>query len=593
MVFSSILFLWIFLPIVLIGNRIMGGIPGKMEQRRTAQNRFLLLASLVFYGWGGIYYLLLMLAVILINYVAGLSMEREESRKQLSLILAIVLNLGLLGYFKYFNLLISTIETVGGMKQGGLGFKEVILPIGISFYIFQAMSYTIDVYRGKTKVQRNLPDFALYVSLFPQLVAGPIVRADQFIPQLYKPFFLGRREFGIALFWILNGLCKKLILSDYLAVSFVDRVFANPLLYTPFENFSALLVYSLQVYADFSGYTDIAIGVAMLMGFYLPLNFNSPYKATNAAGFWKRWHISLSNWLKDYLYIPLGGNRNSTPGTFIIPTVMLLVVVLMAKNLYVTAAAVALVVVLAIVYAVAPRHRKEFATNLNNFDTMLLGGMWHGASFNFITWGALNGLGILVYKWWKKKGPLYRIIAIALIYVGVKCLYHFFPIPVLSMFHFALMVTAAAIILLNLVPFVAGRRYRESKFKHGLNTVWNTFLTFIFISFTRLFFRSGSNLDPAEANETAWRTATQMVERIGGHWNWQQVPDILANYAPVFIVFLIGMIIHWLPDRFKRRYRLWFAAMPLPVMLLAVVLTVFIVYQFITADLQPFIYFQF
>ncbi len=360
-----------------------------------------------------------------------------------------------------------------------------------------------------------------------------------------------------------------------------------------FENFSALLVYSLQVYADFSGYTDIAIGVAMLMGFYLPLNFNSPYKATNAAGFWKRWHISLSNWLKDYLYIPLGGNRNSTPGTFIIPTVMLLVVVLMAKNLYVTAAAVALVVVLAIVYAAAPRHRKEFATNLNNFDTMLLGGMWHGASFNFITWGALNGLGILVYKWWKKKAPLYRIIAIALIYVGVKCLYHFFPIPVLSMFHFALMVTAAAIILLNLVPFVAGRRYRESKFKHGLTTVWNTFLTFIFISFTRLFFRSGSNLDPAEANETAWRNATQMVERIGGHWNWRQVPDILANYAPVFIVFLIGMIIHWLPDRFKRRYRLWFAAMPLPVMLLAVVLTVFIVYQFITADLQPFIYFQF
>ena len=202
-------------------------------------------------------------------------------------------------------------------------------------------------------------------------------------------------------------------------------------------------------------------------------------------------------------------------------------------------------------------------------------------------------MGILVYKWWKKKGPLYRIIAIALIYVGVKCLYHVFPIPVLSMFHFALMVTAAAIILLNLVPFVAGRRYRESKFKHGHTTVWNTFLTFIFISFTRLFFRSGSNLDPAEANETAWRTATQMVERIGGHWNWQQVPDILANYAPVFIVFLIGMIIHWLPDRFKRRYRLWFAAMPLPVMLLAVVLTVFIVYQFITADLQPFIYFQF
>jgi hypothetical protein len=154
-------------------------------------------------------------------------------------------------------------------------------------------------------------------------------------------------------------------------------------------------------------------------------------------------------------------------------------------------------------------------------------------------------------------------------------------------------IIAAAIILLNLVPFVAGRRYRESKFKHGLNTVWNTFLTFIFISFTRLFFRSGSNLDPAEANETAWRTATQMVERIGGQWNWSQVPAILDNYAPVFIVFLIGMIIHWLPDRFKRRYRLWFAAMPLPLIILAAAAAVLLAYQFITADMQPFIYFQF
>ena len=382
-------------------------------------------------------------------------------------------------------------------------------------------------------------------------------------------------------------------MADWLAVSFVDRVFENPLLYTSFENFSALLVYSLQVYADFSGYTDIAIGVAMLMGFYLPLNFNSPYKATNAAGFWKRWHISLSNWLKDYLYIPLGGNRNSTPGTYIIPAVMLTVVVLMAKTLWVTIAAIAVAVVLLLVYALAPRHRRELSTNLNNFDTMLLGGMWHGASFNFITWGALNGLGILVYKWWKGKGPLYRIVAIALIYLASKSLYHFFPYPVFSMFHFALMVVAAAVILLNVVPLLWGKRYHPSRFKQGLILVWNTLLTFVFISFTRLFFRSGSNLDPAEANETAWRTATQMVERIGGTWNWQQVPAILSNYAPVFIVFLLGMIVHWLPDRFKRRYRLWFASMSLWLMVLGTVVVVFVVYQFITADLQPFIYFQF
>ena len=144
------------------------------------------------------------------------------------------------------------------------------------------------------------------------------MRADQFVPQLYKKFFLSRRQFGIAVFWILNGLAKKLIMSDYLAVNFVDRVFNNPSLFTAFENFSALFIYSLQVYADFSGYTDIAIGVAMLMGFYLPKNFNSPYKAKSPGEFWKRWHISLSRWLQDYLYIPLGGNRNGTFGSFCI-----------------------------------------------------------------------------------------------------------------------------------------------------------------------------------------------------------------------------------------------------------------------------------
>ena len=362
---------------------------------------------------------------------------------------------------------------------------------------------------------------------------------------------------------------------------------------TSFENFSALIIYSLQVYADFSGYTDIAIGVAMLMGFYLPKNFNSPYKATNPAGFWKRWHISLSNWLKDYLYIPLGGNRNSTLGTYLIPSVMLLVVALMAKSRPITLTAILLVALLALVYWVFPRHRKDMNTNLNNFNTMLLGGMWHGASFNFITWGALNGLGILVYKTWKKWGPWARILGISAVYLAFKSAYHYFPVPVLSMFHFAFMVAAPVIILFNLVPAFWGRHYRNSRFKDTVVMVWNTFFTFIFISFTRLFFRSGSNLNPAEANEVAWRTATQMVERIGGQWNWQQVPAILQNYSAVFVVFLIGMVIHWLPERFKRRYRLWFAQMPLWLMLLVVVASVFCLYQFITADLQPFIYFQF
>ena len=570
--------------------------------RRLWRNGYLFLVSLFFYYKTSGKYVLLLIFSTIVGYFLGLLFDNMRSRQERTgrstqsarktlMILGVAVNLGVLCYFKYAYFFTDIFNTIASTHYSIA--NAILLPVGISFFTFQNISYIVDVYKGRVRHADNILDFGFYTTFFPQLVAGPIIRADQFVPQLYKPYFLTRRQFGIAVFWILNGLFKKLILSDYLAVSFVDRVFDNPLLFTSFENFSALLIYSLQVYADFSGYTDIAIGVAMLMGFYLPKNFNSPYKATNAAGFWKRWHISLSNWLKDYLYIPLGGNRNGTLGTFLIPTVMLVVVALMAKNPYVTAAAVGLVVLLSLVYWIFPRHRKDLTTNLNNFDTMLLGGLWHGASFNFITWGALNGLGILVYKTWKKWGPWARIFGIAAVYLLVKCAYHYYPVPVLSMFHFAFMVIAVAIILLNLVPAFGGRHYKGSKFKDGVVLVWNTFLTFIFISFTRLFFRSGSNLDPAEANEVAWRTATQMVERIGGQWNWQQVPAILDNYASVFIVFLIGMVIHWLPERFKRRYRLWFAQMPLWLMLVVVVVGVFFVYQFITADLQPFIYFQF
>lgn len=568
--------------------------------RRLWRNGYLFLVSLFFYYKTSGEYVVLLAFATVVGYFLGMRFDHlahkgsETKRHRFWLmVLGVVVNLGVLCYFKYAYFFTDIFNTIASTHYSIA--NAILLPVGISFFTFQNISYIVDVYKGKVQHADNILDFGFYTTFFPQLVAGPIIRADQFIPQLYKPYFLSRRQFGIAVFWIMNGLFKKLILSDYLAVSFVDRVFENPLLYTSFENFSALLVYSLQVYADFSGYTDIAIGVAMLMGFYLPKNFNSPYKATNPAGFWKRWHISLSNWLKDYLYIPLGGNRNSTPGTFIIPSVMLAVVALMAKTQWVTITAISLVVFLALIYWVFPRHRKTFATNLNNFDTMLLGGMWHGASFNFITWGALNGLGILVYKNWKKAQPPLRILIIFTLYAAVNLANLYYPCAVLSMFNFALMVIAAGIIFLELWGLLSRSIFKSSNHQIFKSTykVWNVLLTFLFISFTRLFFRSGSNLDPAEANEVAWRTATQMVERIGGEWNWQQVPAILDNYAAVFITFLVGMIIHWLPERFKRRYRLWFAQMPIPLMLLVVVLGVVVVYQFITADLQPFIYFQF
>ncbi len=596
---------WAFFFIVYTGFCLIVSVGGGTAQmtraRRLWRNGYLFFVSLFFYYKTSGNYVALLIFATVVGYFLGVRFDRlgqreaasgrsTRSRRKALMVAGVVVNLAVLCYFKYAYFFTDIFNTIANAHYSIA--NAIILPVGISFFTFQNISYIVDVYKGKVRHADNILDFGFYTTFFPQLVAGPIIRADQFIPQLYRPFHLGRRQFGIALFWVMNGLFKKIILSDYLAVSFVDRVFDNPLLYTSFENFAALLVYSLQVYADFSGYTDIAIGVAMLMGFYLPKNFNSPYKATNPAGFWKRWHISLSNWLKDYLYIPLGGNRNGTASSYLILGIMLAVVALMAKTAWVTITVASLIALLALLFLCFPRHRREFATNLNNFDTMLLGGMWHGASFNFITWGALNGLGILVYKNWKRLRPMARMLAIAVLYGVVRILSRQFPCPALNMFEFAFRVIAIAIVVLEHLGMIAsGTKYHTAASR--LYLVWNTFFCFCFISFTRLFFRSGSNLNPAEANETAWRTATQMVERIGSPWNWHQIPAILDNYAPVFVVFLIGMIIHWLPERFKRRYRLWFAQMPLWLMLLVVVAGVFVVYQFITADLQPFIYFQF
>jgi D-alanyl-lipoteichoic acid acyltransferase DltB (MBOAT superfamily) len=422
-------------------------------------------------------------------------------------------------------------------------------------------------------------------------VAGPIVRANEFIPQLHKKYFLSRRQFGIAVFWIMNGLVKKIVLSDYIAVNFIDRVFDRPLLYTGFENLMALFGYSLQVYADFSGYTDIAIGVAMLMGFYLPVNFNSPYKAQNPTDFWRRWHMSLSRWLRDYLYIPLGGNRTAGVTSYAVLSVILLIAAFRLKNIWFTlvVCTVIAVVLLLRFLPAAKGHRKTLGTNVNNMDTMLLGGLWHGSSFNFITWGGLNGLGILVHKWWRNRSWHTRFAALAAVTLALTITRHLTDSPLLNLLAFC-----CQVLLVGFAVVYGLQRFgKYPNFNLKLSTGWSVLITFVFISFTRLFFRSGSNLDPAEANETAWRTASQMVDRIGSHWNLSPIPDILSNYSPVFLLFAAGMLVHWLPTRFKRRYRLWFASMPLWLMCLLCIALAVTLYQFVTADLQPFIYFQF
>ena len=323
-------YFWAFFALVYVLFAIIMEAGGKHSKRGRLhmRNVFLMGVSWFFYYKTSGLFLLILLFVTLSDWLIAKQIYRSNGeggvvgrrKARVWLAVSVVIDLGLLCYFKYSYFFTNLVNDVLGSDFAvfdifayiGNGFSasgryivdKIVLPVGISFYLFQVLSYTIDVYRGMVQPVRNILDFGFYVSFFPGLVAGPIVRANEFIPQLYRPFSVSRRLAGLAIFWILNGLIKKIVLSDYLAINLIDRVFDNPLLFSGFENLFALFAYSLQVYADFSGYTDIAIGIAMLLGFYLPQNFDSPYKSRNPQEFWRRWHMSLSRWLKSYLYIP-------------------------------------------------------------------------------------------------------------------------------------------------------------------------------------------------------------------------------------------------------------------------------------------------
>lgn len=599
----------VFALILSIGNN-----QSQMTNRRLhLRNVYLMFVSWFFYYKTSGLFLCLLAFVTLSDWLIARRIKANGERPMAKawLCLSIAIDLGLLAYFKYayfftdaFNDLFGTSYTI---------VDKIILPVGISFYTFQVISYTVDVFRKRIEPVKNILDFGFYVSFFPQLVAGPIVRAEEFIPQLYKPFRLSRRAFGIAVFWILNGLAKKIIMSDYLAINLIDRVFDNPLLFSGFENLFALFAYSLQVYADFSGYTDIAIGVAMLMGFYLPMNFNSPYKSQSPQEFWRRWHMSLGRWLKSYLYIPFGGNRSIGFGTYFWVTVIALVSasltgwwwqILVPFALFMISVAIGDKVLqrrgLTVNEAngltakrsnsAAVEKRKLLYANLNSFITQVLGGLWHGASWNFIIWGGINGFGMIVEKIWREVGWHVRFALMSLLTAGLCTADYLTNLPAWRLFA----VWAA------IVWVVTAMRYlywlcegAETKFTKAMGTVWAVLQTFVFITFTRLFFRSSSNLDPATANEVAWATAKNMVHQIGGAWSNAIIPEFLWAYRYVVLMFIAGMVIHWLPTNWKRRYRLWFTAMPLWLMVVVVCLALVVIYQFVVADAQPFIYFQF
>ena len=567
-------YFWAFFALVYaLFALIMEAVPDRLGNKKLhLRNVYLMFVSWFFYYKTSGLFLLILAFITLSEWLIAAQVHKHKTANPQSVIpklllaLSVTIDLGLLAYFKYAYFFTNVVNDWFGTEfrvfdvfayigngfstSGRFSVDTIVLPVGISFYIFQVISYTVDVFRGRIQPVKNILDFDFYVSFFPQLVAGPIVRAEEFVPQLYKPFHLSRRAFGIAVFWIINGLAKKIIMSDYLAVNIIDRVFENPLLFSGFENLFALFAYSLQVYADFSGYTDIAIGIAMLMGFYLPMNFNSPYKSKTPQEFWRRWHMSLGRWLKSYLYIPLGGNRT-------------------------------------ILGFKAP---KLWAANFNSLITQVLGGLWHGASWNFVLWGAINGVGMIIEKIWRETGWHLRFAAMTLLTAGLCIADYLTNLPVWRLF-----AVWAAIIW-----FVTAVRYiyflcegADTKFTKALGTAWAVLQTFTFITFTRLFFRSSSNLDPATANEVAWETAKNMVNQIGGAWTNAVILPFLWEFRWVVAMFVAGMVIHWLPTNWKRRYRLMFSAMPLWLIVLVVCFAIIVIYQFVTADMQPFIYFQF
>ena len=577
-----------------------------LHSKPLLRNGYLFAVSLFFYYKTSGVFLGLLLFVIVYNFFAAKLLHRMRNERGRSALtaLSVAVDIGVLAYFKYsyfladflnrlFGLSIAVHDVLGewmNLLTGTALFRvdAIILPVGISFFTFQAVSYIVDVKRRTIAPVENFLDFGFYLSFFPQLVAGPIVRASEFIRQLHRPYRLSRRWFGIAVFWILNGLAKKLVLSDYIAVNFCDRVFENPLLYSGFENLSALFCYSLQVYADFSGYTDIATGVALLMGFWLPKNFDSPYKARNTQQFWRRWHMSLSRWLRDYLYIPLGGNRNASAGTWLIIAGVAVIGSFLSGSVWVALGVLAIAAGIGLWARKRPADRKIITTNINSMNTMLLGGLWHGASWNFMIWGGLNGIGMIIYKLWTGRTMRQKLLIAGAFTLLTGAFARWTPAPVWNLFFVWLLLIFCGTSVKALWRSLSGGRSLR-----GLSDAWDIFQTFVFITFTRLFFRSGSNLDPASANEQAWNTAKHMVNQIGSAWDLSLIPAMVRQHRSVLLLFAAGMLIHWLPERFKRRYRLAFARLPLPWMALAVLLTVFVCYQFITADLQSFIYFQF
>ncbi|WP_299248698.1 MBOAT family O-acyltransferase [uncultured Aquimarina sp.] len=514
-------------------------------RKKSLRSAYLFAISLLFYYKTSGFFIGILLFSTVNDFFLGKAIYHSKSIfvKKALVAISVIINLGTLCYFKYayfftesYNNLFNTdYEVINYLAQFANTWASadyftvdtIILPVGISFYTFQTISYSVDIYRKQIKPLNSIIDFGFFVSFFPQLVAGPIVRAADFVPQIRKEINITKEDFGNATFMILKGLIKKMLFADFIAMNFMDRVFDVPEMFSGFTNIMAMFGYSLQIYGDFSGYTDIAIGLALLMGYKLPVNFNSPYKAIHCGDFWKRWHISLSSWLKDYLYIPIGGNRNGSIFSYVFIIVFTFLGAFAYADFGIAIISTAGIGLLLIVTLFSAKLAWHFNRNVNIMITMLVGGLWHGASWKFVIWGGLNGLGVVAYKYWRQISP-----------------------------------------------------YENSN--AWLATIWKITFTFIFITFTRIYFR-GNSMDHID----------RFYQSIMTNMDWANALIVLWEYRVVFIVMLIGYITHWLPYKTKDWLLDQFIKSNVVIKGLIATIVAIICYQTYAADFQPFIYFQF
>jgi alginate O-acetyltransferase complex protein AlgI len=478
LIFSTSLFFFLFLFFLFFYN-----IFGKNKMVRLG---LLIVFSIYFYYKSTGYYsgILVVSAVINFFFTKWIAFTENIFKRRLLFILTLILNLGILGYFKYTNFIIQVIADISNKHIDPLA---IFLPIGISFYTFKSLNYVFDVYLGMLKPTKSFRDFCVYIFFFPNLLAGPIDRASDFIPQVEKELFLSKEDLGKAAFLIMVGLLKKVVIADYISLNFVDRIFDFPLRYTGIENLLAIYGYALQIYCDFSGYSDLAIGIGLFLGFKLMDNFNSPFKATSVADFWRRWHISLSKWLLDYLFKPMQFSMRSL---------------------------------------------RVWANVIALFLTFVICGLWHGAGWNFILWGTLHGFmmsfALLVQK---PKQKLYTILHI-----------------------------------------------NNTKFLRVIQTI----ITFHLIAVSFLIFR---------VNDLT--IISDMFSQIFEFFQPGVFIQFIERLPLIFGLMVLGYLFHFLPVTVETRCQKLITAIPWIGKAILLVIVIWIAAQFKSADITPFIYFQF